>query len=60
MKKITAGLASEALMIAGYFAFELFLYGGTAAAGSILFNLIQAFAALVVAIPLTYVLRIKL
>ena len=60
MKKITAGLASEALMIAGYFIFELFLYGGTAAAGSILFNLIQAFAALVVAIPLTYVLKIKL
>ena len=60
MKRLTAGLASEALMIAGYFAFELFLYGLTAAAGSILFNLIQALAALVVAIPLTYVLRLKL
>lgn len=60
MKRLTAGLASEALMIAGYFTFEVFLFGIASASGSILFNLIQALAALVIAIPLTYVLKLKL
>lgn len=60
IKRLTAGLASEAVMIAGYFIFEVFLYGIVSASGSILFNLIQAAAAIIVAIPLTYVLKIKL
>lgn len=58
LKRLTAGLAAEAVMIAGYFVFEAFLYGALTASGSILFNLIQAAAALIVAIPLTYVLKL--
>ncbi len=60
IKRFTASIAAEALMIAGYFAFEMILYGAALAVGSILFNLIQAVAAMFVAIPLTYMIRIKL
>ena len=60
IKRLTAGLAAEAIMIAGYFVFEVFLYDVVAASGSIFFNLVQAAAALIVVIPLTYVLKIKL
>jgi len=60
VKRITAGLAAEAIMIAGYFAFEIILYGFASASGSILFNLIQAAAAIIISIPLTYLIRIKI
>ena len=44
-------------MVAGYFGFESlpFMYGVEAALGSVVPNLIQAAAAIIGAIPLTYV-----
>jgi uncharacterized membrane protein len=56
-RKLIAAVTAEAIMIAGYFAFESlpFMYGVTAAIGSLVPNLIQATAAVVGAIPLTYI-----
>ena len=44
-------------MVAGYFGFESlpFMYGVTAALGSVVPNLIQAGAGIIISIPLTYV-----
>ena len=55
--KLAAGVIAELIMVAGYFGFESlpFMYGVTAALGSVIPNLIQACAAIVGAIPLTYV-----
>ena len=41
------------------FVFEALYYDIAAAAGSVVFNLIQAGAAIVIAIPLTYAIRIR-
>ncbi len=56
-RRIIAGIVAEIIMVAGYFAFESlpFMYGVAAAIGSVIPNLIQAGAALILAIPLTYV-----
>lgn len=56
-RKLIAGIIAEAIMVVGYFAFESmpFMYGVTAALGSVVPNLIQAAAALAGAIPLMYV-----
>jgi len=50
-------LLAEVIMIAGYFCFEAlpFMYGVETAALSILFNVVQAIAALAVAIPVSYI-----
>ena len=54
-----AGILAELIMVGGYFAFEVFMYGKDAALGSVAFNFIQAGVAIVIAIPLTYAIRIK-
>jgi uncharacterized membrane protein len=57
VRKLAAGVIAELIMVAGYFGFESlpFMYGVTAALGSVIPNLIQACAAIVGAVPLTYV-----
>lgn len=57
--RLLAGIAAELIMVGGYFVFEMFMYGQEAAAGSVVFNLIQAGVAIVVAIPMTYAIRIR-
>ena len=57
--RLVAAVISELIMVGGYFAFEIFMYGQEAALGSVAFNFIQAGAAIVIAIPLTYAIRIK-
>ena len=57
--RLFAGIVAELIMVGGYFAFETFMYGQEAALGSVAFNLIQAGAAIVIAIPLTYAIKIK-
>ena len=56
-RKLAAAVIAELIMVAGYFGFESlpFMYGVTAALGSVVPNLIQAGAAIIGAIPLTYV-----
>ena len=57
--RLLAGIAAELIMIGGYFVFEMLMYGQEAAAGSVVFNLIQAGVAIVIAIPMTYAIRIR-
>ena len=57
VKKLTAGVLAELIMVSGYFAVEVFLYDLAAAAASVPFNLIQAAAALIIAVPVTYLLK---
>lgn len=57
--RIIASVAAELVMVAGYFVFETLYYDAAAAAGSVVFNLIQAGVAIVLAIPLTYAIRVK-
>ena len=61
VRKILVGLLAEVIMIAGYFVFESlpFMYGPAAAAGSLLFNLIQGIAAVVIFVPVTAIPAIK-
>ena len=56
-RKLIGAVIAELIMVAGYFAFESlpFMYGVSAALGSVVPNLIQAAAAIIGAIPLTYV-----
>ncbi|MBQ1894506.1 MAG: ECF transporter S component [Clostridiales bacterium] len=56
-RRIIAAVLAEIIMVGGYFAFESlpFMYGPAAAAGSLIPNLIQAAAAIAIAIPITYV-----
>lgn len=56
-RRIIAAVLAEIIMVGGYFAFEAlpFMYGPAAAAGSLIPNLIQAAAAIAIAIPITYV-----
>lgn len=57
--RLIASVSAELIMVAGYFVFEALYYDIAAAAGSVVFNLIQAGAAIVLAIPLTYAIRVK-
>ncbi len=57
VKRLIAGILAELIMVSGYFAVEVFLYDVAAAAASIPFNLIQAGAALVIAVPCSYLLK---
>ena len=57
--RLLAGIAAELIMVGGYFVFEMFMYGQEAAAGSVVFNLIQAGVAIVIAIPMTYAIMIR-
>jgi uncharacterized membrane protein len=54
-----AGLIAELIMVGGYFSFESVMYGVEAALGSVAFNLIQGAVAIVLAIPLTFMIRIR-
>ena len=56
-RRIIAAVLAEIIMVGGYFAFEAlpFMYGPVAAAGSLIPNLIQAAAAIAIALPITYV-----
>lgn len=55
--RIAAGVVAELIMVSGYFAFEFFVYGSAPATASIPFNLIQAGAAMVIAVPCSYLLK---
>ena len=57
--RLIACVAAELIMVAGYFVFEALYYEVAAAVGSVLFNLFQAGIAIVLAIPLTYAIRVK-
>ena len=57
--RVIAGISAELIMVGGYFAFEVFMYGTEAALGSVAFNFIQAGAAILIAVPLTYAIKIK-
>lgn len=57
VKRLLAGVAAELIMVSGYFVVEIFLYDVAAAAASIPFNLIQAAAALIIAVPVSYLLK---
>ena len=57
--RVAGGIAAELIMVGGYFAFEAFMYGLEAASASVVFNLIQAGVAILLAIPLTYAIRLK-
>ncbi|WP_051688941.1 ECF transporter S component [Butyrivibrio sp. AE2032] len=57
--RILAGIAAELIMAGGYFAFETMMYGMEAALGSVVFNLIQGGVAILLAIPLTCMIRLK-
>ena len=57
VKRIAAGVLAELIMVSGYFVFEVFMYDFAAAAASVPFNLIQAAAALMIAVPVTYLLK---
>ena len=60
-KKILIGVVAETIMIAGYFIFESmpFMYGWQAAAGSLVFNMIQGIAAIVIFVPVTSIPAVK-
>lgn len=55
--RILAGVIAELIMVSGYFAFEFFVYGYAPAAAAVPFNLIQAAAALIIAVPCSYFLK---
>lgn len=57
--RLIACVAAELIMVAGYFVFEALYYDMAAAVGSVIFNLFQAGIAIVLAIPLTYAIRVK-
>ncbi len=57
--RIAAGVTSELIMVSGYYAFETVIYGAEAALGSVVFNLIQGGVAVLLAIPLTYLIKIR-
>ena len=60
-KKILIGVVAETIMIAGYFIFESmpFMYGWQAAAGSLVFNMIQGIVAIVIFVPVTSIPAVK-
>ncbi|MCR4703432.1 MAG: ECF transporter S component [Saccharofermentans sp.] len=59
LMRLAAGVVAELIMVGGYFAFEVFMYGKEAAAGSVAFNFIQAGVAVVIAVPLTFAIKVR-
>ena len=57
--RLVASVFAELIMVGGYFVFEMFMYGQEAALGSVAFNFIQAGVAVIIALPLTYAIRVK-
>jgi len=57
--RIIAGVTAELIMTSGYYVFEAVMYGKEAALGSVLFNLIQGAVAVILSVPLTYMIRIR-
>ena len=58
--RVLAGIIAEAIMVGGYFGYESIRNGGIAVAlTDVPFNLIQAGTGIIIAIPLTYAIRIK-
>lgn len=55
--RIAAGIVSELIMVSGYYFFEFFVYGSAPALASVPFNLIQAGAAILIAVPCSYLLK---
>lgn len=52
MKRVLAFLAAEVIMVVGYFVFECFYYGFAASLGSVVPNILQGVAGIVVAMVL--------
>lgn len=61
VKKIFIGIIAEIIMVAGYFIFESlpFMYGWQAATGSLVFNMIQGIAAIIIFVPVTSIPAVK-
>ena len=57
--RIAASVLAELIMVGGYFIFEIFMYGREAALGSVAFNFVQAGTAIIIAVPLTYAIKVK-
>ena len=57
--RIAGAIVAELIMVGGYYGFEAIMYGPEAALGSVAFNLIQAGVAIVLAVPLTYMISLK-
>ena len=57
--RVFAGIIAELIMVGGYYVFESVIYGTQAALGSVVFNLIQGGVAVILAVPLTYMIRIR-
>ena len=55
--RIAAGITAELIMVSGYFFFEYFVYGSAPATAAVPFNLIQAGAAVIIAVPCSYLLK---
>ena len=55
--RIASGIAAELIMVFGYYVFEYFVYGSAPALASVPFNLIQAGAAMIIAVPCSYLLK---
>ena len=61
IKKILTGIIAEIIMVAGYFIFESlpFMYGWEAASGSLIFNMIQGIAAVIVFVSISSIPSVK-
>ena len=61
IKKILTGIIAEIIMVAGYFIFESlpFMYGWEAASGSLVFNMIQGIAAVIVFASISSIPSVK-
>ena len=61
IKKILIGIIAEIIMVAGYFIFESlpFMYGWEAASGSLVFNMIQGIAAVIVFASISSIPSVK-
>ena len=61
IKKILIGIIAEIIMVAGYFIFESlpFMYGWEAASGSLIFNMIQGIAAVIVFASISSIPSVK-
>ena len=61
IKKILTGIIAEIIMVAGYFIFESlpFMYGWEAASGSLIFNMIQGIAAVIVFASISSIPSVK-
>ena len=57
--RIGGAAVAELIMVGGYYGFEAIMYGPEAAMGAVVFNLIQAGVAVILAVPLTYMITLK-